>query len=490
MPAITFACPKCKTILKSLKPVPAGKRVRCPTCSQIFEPPAETSPGSTPLPASVPHPRASEVRDRELVENEAPPPLRKPLRRPQRFDEADEHRADDLPAGQESERPRPKKRRKRKITGVGRLVKLYLILGAITLLLLIAGGGVAAWFYLNWDKNRGTGNEDPLAYVPPDSTLLVGLDVGTLMNHPALAAQVEKSFTANAANTSNWIKEVQKETGLAFKDLFDHTLSAFRPAAVPGRDFQNATVILKSKVAFDQNQMRKCCQNAVARKHKGKTYFEVSEGRFKTLFMPSNWMIIFTDVPEAQVEMLIDSNGTRPSLSADALGLAQQAMPSTAWGVARFDPTIRQAIQQAMAQAGPMLPANVPNLLNRAKGASLAGTWEGDAVHFQVSLACPDEPNAKQAAGGLQSLWDKQAKGQLALMTALAPPFISNFVKELTDSLQFSSQGSMAQASAQVRVAVLEALVKEAQKRPAAPPDFGLPGGVPGQPGGLRRLMP
>jgi hypothetical protein len=490
MSALTFACPKCDAILKTIKPIPIGKKVRCPTCSLIFEPPPHVYEESTPLPAPAPRRHGTEESDPERVEDEAPALSRKPLRRPQRFEEAPEHSADDLPAEEEEHRPRPKQRRKRRATGVNQLVKLYLMLGAVTLLFLIGGSCVAAWLYINWDKNRGTGNEDPLAYVPADSTILVGFDVGTLMNHSAIAAQVDKSFKGSGGHASDWIKEVQKETGLQFKELFDHTLSAFKSPAAPGRDFQNVTVILKSKVAFDQNKVRKSCKSALVRKYKGKTYFEVSEGRFKTLFMPSNWMIIFTDVPEAQVQTLIDSNGTQPGLPADALRLAQQAAPSTAWGVAQFDRTIKQAIQQGMAQAGPTLPASFPSMLGRAKGASLSGTWEGNAVHFQVSLACADEPSAKQAADGLQSLWDKQAKGQLALMTAFASKFVGSFLRELTDSLQFSSQGTTAQASAQVRVPVLEDLVKEAQNQPAARPGFGPLGGAPGQFGDPERLIP
>jgi hypothetical protein len=496
MSAITFACPKCDTILKTIKPIPAGKKVRCPKCSHVFAPPSSTVQESIPIraepPVRAPAPRRQESDDSgwEPVEDEAPPPARKPPRKPRRFEKADEQRANDGDTEDLDDRPRPKKRRKHKATGVNQLVKLYLLLGAVTLLLLAGGGGIAAWLYINWDKNRGIGNEDPLAYIPADSTIIAGFDVGTLMNHPAVAAQVEKSFKENQANTGGWFKEVHKETGLEFKDLFEHTICAMKPPAAPGRALQSVTVILKSKVAFDQNKIRKCCKSATPRKYKGKTYFEVSEGPFKTLFMPSNWMIIFTNVPEAQVQSMIDSNGTQPGLPADALGLAQQAVESTAWVVALFDHTMKQAIQQGMAQAGPMMPANVGEMLGRAKGASLSGTVQGNAVLFRASLVCPDEPSAKQAADGMQSMWDKQGKGQIALATAFAPPFMGSFLKELTDSLQFSSQGTLAQASAQVSVPVLETLVKEAQNQPAAAPGLGPPGGFPGQPGRPGRSTP
>jgi hypothetical protein len=113
-----------------------------------------------------------------------------------------------------------------------------------------------------------------------------------------------------------------------------------------------------------------------------------------------------------------------------------------------------------------MLPANLGDAFSRAKAASLSGTLEGSAVHFQVNLACADSAGAKHAADGLQTMWEKQGKGQVALMTAVMPKFIGGFLKEVTESLKFSSQGTMAQASAQVSVPTLEILVKEAQNQP------------------------
>jgi hypothetical protein len=64
----------------------------------------------------------------------------------------------------------------------------------------------------------------------------------------------------------------------------------------------------------------------------------------------------------------------------------------------------------------------------------------------------------------------------------MVPPFLGGFLKEVAESLQFASQGNLAQASAKVNVATLETLVKEAQNQaaqfqPAGPPGFAPPGG-------------
>src|SRR5262245_48971454 len=36
MPVSTVRCPKCKAVLKPSKPLPAGKKVKCPKCANLF----------------------------------------------------------------------------------------------------------------------------------------------------------------------------------------------------------------------------------------------------------------------------------------------------------------------------------------------------------------------------------------------------------------------------------------------------------------------
>ena len=41
MPVVTFSCPECDKVLKSAKPIPAGKKIKCPTCAAVFPMPAQ-----------------------------------------------------------------------------------------------------------------------------------------------------------------------------------------------------------------------------------------------------------------------------------------------------------------------------------------------------------------------------------------------------------------------------------------------------------------
>src|SRR5262245_50724951 len=38
MPATAYTCPKCRVVLKTNNPLPAGKAVKCPKCANVFSP--------------------------------------------------------------------------------------------------------------------------------------------------------------------------------------------------------------------------------------------------------------------------------------------------------------------------------------------------------------------------------------------------------------------------------------------------------------------
>ncbi len=50
----SFACPKCKKVLKTLNPLPAGKNIKCPACSQVFPAPAAATAQPTAVQANKP----------------------------------------------------------------------------------------------------------------------------------------------------------------------------------------------------------------------------------------------------------------------------------------------------------------------------------------------------------------------------------------------------------------------------------------------------
>src|SRR5258708_4629036 len=48
MPGVTISCPRCKSTLRSGRPIPARQTIRCPKCGAVFEvPPQDNQPDSS-----------------------------------------------------------------------------------------------------------------------------------------------------------------------------------------------------------------------------------------------------------------------------------------------------------------------------------------------------------------------------------------------------------------------------------------------------------
>ena len=138
MPIFALTCPECDAVLKMANAMPAGKKVKCPKCEAVFPVPTEEE---ETLPAKVKHRPAP-------VENAADAPLP---------DEDDDERR--------PRRRRKKDKSKEEKRGPSGLVIGLAIAGIVLLVLGAATGGGIYW-YLTSGNNSGTGNEDPLAYLP------------------------------------------------------------------------------------------------------------------------------------------------------------------------------------------------------------------------------------------------------------------------------------------------------------------------------------
>ena len=71
---------------------------------------------------------------------------------------------------------------------------------------------------------------------------------------------------------------------------------------------------------------------------------------------------------------------------------------------------------------------------------------------------------------------------QMMVMLNLVPKEVKTFLQELIDSTKFTSQGSMAEASAKVSAATLQAALTQFQMMAMQQGGFQGPGGFPGVP--------
>jgi hypothetical protein len=72
MPATQFQCPSCHVILKPARPVPDGRKIKCPKCAKIFVPSALAKKASPARPAPAHKPDEDDGPDFELVEEDGP----------------------------------------------------------------------------------------------------------------------------------------------------------------------------------------------------------------------------------------------------------------------------------------------------------------------------------------------------------------------------------------------------------------------------------
>jgi hypothetical protein len=521
MPVVTFACPKCGKVLKSPTPIPAGKKIKCPTCAAVFLMPEQAEdemaaavsdkprrPGSV---APVPNdedddePRRRPRRAADDEDEDEPRP-----RRRSRADEEDDY---------EDDRPRRKKAKakgRRRAGGMGLLIGV----AAVVLLLVLGGGGTTVYFVWFHGVNRGSGNEDPLAFVPPGTEILVGTDYATLLSDPALGPQFEKAIREQG-KSGDFFDNVKKGTGLEFKDLLAQTVVASNldslnnagmmaggmrggpvaapPAAAPGRNA--ITMIVRSSRPFDQKKVVSSCKDPHHKTAHGKSYYEVNEGEFRTLFMPSNRTLIMSSLSAAELDPLFASNGTTPAASADAAALVRGVDKTTIWAVLPFEGKTRTKLDDGLRNdpAPPEWQALV-NPVAKGKGVAIWGTLQGEQVGIGVNVACADAAAAGQVAQAAEQTWNEQ-KLKLTALTlplALVAPKTAKLLSELTGSLKFGVDGTVAKASANVSRATVTAAVSEIQTlqngqnlgggfgRGGLPPNQGPGGGRPGRGPGKR----
>jgi hypothetical protein len=586
MPATSFLCPGCRSTLKSAKPVPDGKKIKCPKCATVF-----VTPGAAPKPVSAiqekpsfrpPSKQEPEDEGWEIVEDDEPttagqaakvvepfkmedlpmakPPdlfedeeedgarskgkkvtkkpardrkqedkeeeldegepqpiarrkqpvpkrtrddhedeeededldeepavkRRQPARKPARGDYDDEEDDPDFEDDEddrdfeddEDDRPRRVSKRSHKKGGASSAALLLLLIFGGVFLLLAAGGGIGAYLFVNRHRNHGP-DDEPLAYVPADCTFLMGVDFGTLAEaSPTIAGQLEQALRQRI--NISFLADCKKNTGVEFRELIDTMLVA-APNQQNGPVMRAAseTMILKSKLPFNQNKIRDAARSATPFTHNGKTYFKINEAGASMMFMPSDRILVFSNLSEPGMQALTNLDGKTPALPAETVSMAHNAQKSgNAWMVVAFDANLKRLLQLAATTAPPEYKSITSDLAN-AKGLELGVAANGSSVNGHLRCTCADNASAERVMKGGESLWNKNVKGlggvQIAAALAMLPETVRAALKEAINTARFSSQGNVAELSAQIGMKAMEALLKEAGKRAGGNFNFGEP---------------
>ena len=381
-----------------------------------------------------------------------------------------------------------------------------------------------------------------MAYIPPGDHLIVGVKFADLLDDPAFGPALEKSMRDNAAQSGSgdFIEQCKKETGLEFKELFANTIIAIRlddltkgamgggpgmgnmgggpgmgnmgggfgnRGGMQGKVPPGMTMIFQPSKPFDQKKLGKSFAQSKQKSAHGKTYYDVNDGGFRTVFMPSNRMMIASTLSASDLDSLFTSDGKTPSVSPEIASLVHAAEDKTYWAVLPFEGAIKDAMKKGMQQGGGLGGlggANVPkggkdpmqavaDAFLKTKGMSMWCDLQPAQVKVGFEVACADNTAASLLVAGTDQAFNdlkdpdkkKQLDNALANINMLSPK-MTDLINELRASFQYSAQGATFKMNLSANRTTLTALVKDLQQQmgggaAAAPPvNFGPPGNGPG----------
>jgi hypothetical protein len=249
-------------------------------------------------------------------------------------------------------------------------------------------------------RNHGTGQEELLAYVPGDSGIIAGVDLGAWSDTPEVIGRFVDGIERNLGHR-NFLVTCRENTGLSPAELFDKATLAVGFGEEP-----TLTLVGRSSLPFDQYRIRDVAGSARTRKHRGMTYFAVDAVPFKWLFMPSDRTIVLTNAPEEGLRQMIGLQGAGTLLSTDVAAHIASVRQFPTWLVAPFKQGLAQQIGQKVlgSQVQPLEAWKaIGATLSRAR--SLRMWIMKGPIDLQVSVGLADEAAAEQfATAGLQLL--------------------------------------------------------------------------------------
>jgi hypothetical protein len=178
-------------------------------------------------------------------------------------------------------------------------------------------------------------------------------------------------------------------------------------------------------------------------------------------------------LPASELDTVFASDGTNPSLSADALALVRGAQSHPCWAVVPFEGAARTRLERAARND----PRSLAEAMLKAKGLAVWADADGERLRFGADVPCADERGAARLAAEGERDW-KDQKQELALLETafLFRPKTGQAYHELTDGLKFIADGATARVGADVTRRALTDASEELQK---GPQPGNLLGGIP-----------
>jgi phage FluMu protein Com len=442
-----FTCPNCKKVLKTATAIAAGKKVKCPACSQIFLMPAvedktaiqankPSPPPRVPAPASASDGGAKRRRPDLDDDDEAP---RLTSRKAKMRDEEDTDQPDE-------EEERPARRRKKKKAASNK--NLILILGGAGALVLLLAVAAFLWpGFLVGGKTKVAGARavggvaaalDPLAFVPNNCDVVGGVNLAALRRQPGAIEQMEKGLILS--------NKFNAEQVVLFKKM-DRLILAGNSAEPGG----NLVVVFSSLAALDPAQVREAFNAGSPEVVEGKTFHRLKSGPTPgrdLLAIPDSKTIVVATMPSPAFVKLLAADG---KLSSDMQAQVDTRSQKPLWAVVILPALMKDKSKQLDGMA--QLPGGAQAMPALKTARTLCFSIDAPSdTRFQVDVQCANDKDAGLVEVFAKNLWEQQAKPALSalpLMFGKQPggESIKMLIDDVNKNVQIQRQGSVVTAS-------------------------------------------
>jgi hypothetical protein len=235
------------------------------------------------------------------------------------------------------------------------------------------------------------------------------------------------------------------------------------------------SVALKGGAPVDAEKLAAAFSGASKSSQQGRSVYRVppGSGPSGTLFVPHKNVIVFANLPDDALTKVVKADGRTVGLSGAAAELARKASSHHLWAVVNMEGPLRDQML-----AGGKMAAGLPGgpqameAYQQAKAFAFWASLSGGTVECHVGLECGSADAAQQA---LEKMKASNAAGQGA---AVPFPGLKALNDEVTQSLKYEAQGTLAVASFSFNLSTLEGVINDVSKMAAM---FG--GGFPGMGG-------
>jgi hypothetical protein len=500
----SFACPACRSVLKTKVEVPAGKKVKCPKCANIFAAPAADAKVAAAMRSGAP--AASTGGARTDVRTGKPPALPAARRSaPRDDDEVREERR---------ERKRSKKRKKKQSNlplllgiggGGGALIAVIVILGFVWPGLFLAKEKtprraqpvVAQEAPKKADGlPQGTGQEDLLNFVPAGCNIFAGADLSSFDQNPETKKQWHRQITTALRFAPGAPPGLSDIAGDVERVLV--AVNVNEKTGVGGSVSPEGLLVVRMKSAYTPEKILNLMQSGKEPVQKnGRTVYlpmGVGQGNepVPMVYMHNDRVLLVAVAPPQRLDKMLEFNEGNSALNPEALAIVRGAEKAMFWGALQVTPTVREQLAKIdpnmLAGMGPELVPAVPAIQNmKAATITLDRGADGKSMKYQITVTCASDAEGQQMQTAVKDFWEKKGKMSLPALKMFAPPntaqAVDLLVNDITNNLTITAQGQQVSVALELSGPTLQAMAALSNQLPQMMGGGAMRGGPGMQPG-------